>query len=93
MWRCSSTDVNIAKDIKNTTKISHQPLSISYIGIKFLQNKVGNLEGKKALVIGYIYSNVSSLISKHLSFNDSIVGSILIESSHSVNSIIFSDIK
>ena len=44
--------VNIAKDIKNTTKISHQPLSISYIGIKFLQNKVGNLEGKKALVIG-----------------------------------------
>ena len=38
--------VNIAKDIKNTTKISHQPLSISYIGIKFLQNKVGNLEGK-----------------------------------------------
>lgn len=44
--------VNIAKDIKNITKISHQPLSISYIGIKFLQNKVGNLEGKKALVIG-----------------------------------------
>ena len=39
-----------------------------------------------------MYSNVSSLISKHLSFNDSIVGSILIESSHSVNSIIFSDI-
>lgn len=44
--------VNIAKDIKNTTKISHQPLSISYIGVKFLQDKIGNLEGKKALVIG-----------------------------------------
>lgn len=44
--------VNIAKDIKNTTKISHQPLSISYIGIKFLQSKIGNLEGKKALIIG-----------------------------------------
>ena len=44
--------VNIAKDIKNTTKISHQPLSISYIGIKFLQSKIGNLEGKNALIIG-----------------------------------------
>lgn len=44
--------INIAKDIKNTTKISHQPLSISYIGVKFLQDKIGNLEGKKALVIG-----------------------------------------
>lgn len=44
--------VNVAKDIKNTTKISHQPLSISYIGVKFLKDKIGKLEGKKALVIG-----------------------------------------
>ena len=56
--------VNIAKDIKNTTEISHQPLSISYIGIKFLQNKVGNLEGKKALVIGV--GKMSKLTMKHL---------------------------
>lgn len=44
--------INISKDIKNTTKISNQPLSISYIGIKFLKSKIGSLENKKALVIG-----------------------------------------
>ncbi len=44
--------INVAKDIKNTTKISHQPLSISYIGVKFIQSKIGKLEGKKALLIG-----------------------------------------
>ena len=43
--------INVAKDIKNTTKISHQPLSISYIGVKFIQSKIGKLEGKKALLI------------------------------------------
>ena len=45
-------EINVAKDIKNTTKISHQPLSISYIGVKFIQSKIGKLEGKKALLIG-----------------------------------------
>ena len=44
--------INVAKDIKNTTKISHKPLSISYIGVKFIQSKIGKLEGKKALLIG-----------------------------------------
>ena len=44
--------INVAKDIKNTTKISHQPLSISYIGVKFIQSKIAKLEGKKALLIG-----------------------------------------
>lgn len=56
--------VNIAKDIKNTTKISHQPLSISYIGVKFLQDKIGKLEGKKALVIGI--GKMNRLTIKHL---------------------------
>lgn len=44
--------INVSKDIKNTTKISNQPLSISYIGVKFLKSKIGNLQNKKALVIG-----------------------------------------
>lgn len=56
--------VNIAKDIKNTTKISHQPLSISYIGVKFIQDKIGKLEGKKALVIGI--GKMNRLTIKHL---------------------------
>ena len=42
-----------AKEIKNTTKISEQPLSISYIAIKLLKEKIGSLKGKNALVIGY----------------------------------------
>lgn len=56
--------VTTAKDIKNTTKISQQPLSISYIGVKFLQSKLGNLKGKNALVIGV--GKMSKLTMKHL---------------------------
>lgn len=56
--------ITTAKEIKNTTKISHQPLSISYIGVKFLQDKIGDLEGKKALVIGV--GKMSKLTMKHL---------------------------
>ena len=56
--------ITVSKDIKNTTKISQQPLSISYIGVKFLQEKLGNLEGKNALVIGI--GKMSKLTMKHL---------------------------
>lgn len=56
--------INIAKEIKNTTKISHQPLSISYIGIKFLENKIGDLKDKKALLIGI--GEMNRLTIKHL---------------------------
>ena len=56
--------ITTAKEIKNITKISHQPLSISYIGVKFLQDKIENLEGKKALVIGV--GKMSKLTMKHL---------------------------
>ena len=34
--------VTTAKDIKTTTKISQQPLSISYIGVKLLKKKIGS---------------------------------------------------
>ena len=56
--------ITTSKDIKNTTKISQQPLSISYIGVKFLEEKIGSLEGKNALVIGI--GKMSKLTMTHL---------------------------
>ena len=56
--------VTTAKEIKHTTKISQQPLSISYIGVKFLKDRIGSLEGKNALVIGV--GKMSKLTMKHL---------------------------
>lgn len=56
--------ITVSKDIKTTTKISQQPLSISYIGVRFLEEKLGNLEGKNALVIGI--GKMSKLTMKHL---------------------------
>lgn len=44
--------VKTAKYIKSTLKISEHPLSISYIGVKFLKNKLNILSDKKALIIG-----------------------------------------
>lgn len=43
--------VTTAKKVKKELKISEIPLSISYIGVKFLKEKV-DLKGKKALIIG-----------------------------------------
>ena len=56
--------ITVAKDIKTTTKISQQPLSISYIAIKSLKDKTCTLEGKNALVIGI--GKMSKLAMKHL---------------------------
>lgn len=41
-----------AKHIKNTYKISENPTSVSYTGLKLLKGQMGSLKGKKALVIG-----------------------------------------
>lgn len=56
--------VTTAKEIKSTTKISEQPLSISYIGVKLLKEKLGSLEGKSALVVGF--GKMSKLSMNHL---------------------------
>ena len=56
--------ITASKDIKTTTKISHQQISISYIGIKCLKERLGSLEGKNALVIGI--GKMSKLAMKHL---------------------------
>ncbi|MFD3158655.1 glutamyl-tRNA reductase [Haloimpatiens sp. FM7330] len=44
--------VTAAKAIKSELKISEIPLSTSYIGIKFLRERLGTLKGKKAFIIG-----------------------------------------
>ena len=43
--------VSCAKKIKTTLKISERPLSVSYVGIRQLQEHFG-IEGKNALVVG-----------------------------------------
>ena len=56
--------VTTSKEIKTITKISQQPLSISYIGVKLLKEKMGTLEGKNALIVGLGKMNLLTL--KHL---------------------------
>lgn len=41
-----------AKRCKTNLKISEQPLSVSYIGVKFLKEKMGELKGKYVLLTG-----------------------------------------
>lgn len=45
--------ITTAKLIKTELKISEHPLSLSYIGIKFLKANLGKLNDKKAMIIGY----------------------------------------
>ncbi len=44
--------ITAAKHIKNTYKISENPTSVSYTGLKLLKREIGSMKGKKALVIG-----------------------------------------
>lgn len=45
--------ITTAKLIKTELKMSEHPLSLSYIGIKFLKSNLGKLNDKKAMVIGF----------------------------------------
>lgn len=56
--------ITTAKEVKTVTKISQQPLSISYIGIKLLKEKIKHLEGKNVLIIGLGTMNLLTM--KHL---------------------------
>lgn len=56
--------VTTSKEIKSTTKISQHPLSISYIGVKFLKEKLSTLENKKVLIVGV--GKMSMLAINHL---------------------------
>lgn len=44
--------VTASKRIKTELKISEHPMSISYIGVKFLLEKLGTFENKRFLIIG-----------------------------------------
>ena len=63
--KCFREAITTAKMIKAQTKISEYPLSMSYIGIKYLKEKMDGLKGKKVLLIGAGKMNMLAL--KHLS--------------------------
>ncbi|MGM0379477.1 MAG: glutamyl-tRNA reductase [Bacillota bacterium] len=44
--------ITVAKSLKTKYKISEKPLSVSYIGIEFLKDKLDNLDNKNILLIG-----------------------------------------
>lgn len=44
--------ITASKRIKTELKISEHPMSISYIGVKFLLEKLGTFENKRFLIIG-----------------------------------------
>lgn len=61
--------ISTAKQIKSEMKISEYPLSISRIAVKFLKEKQGSLEGKRALVIGTGQMNeltIKYLLEEHI---------------------------
>lgn len=44
--------ITIAKHLKNVHSISERPLSLSYIGVEFLEEKLGSLVDKNVLIVG-----------------------------------------
>lgn len=60
--------ITTAKEVKTITKISQQPLSISYIGIKLLKEKMEGLKDKNILIIGLGKMNMLTI--KHLQEED-----------------------
>ncbi len=56
--------ITTAKNIKSTYKISENPLSMSYIGVKYLKENIGDLTDKKVFIIGV--GNMGKLALKHL---------------------------
>lgn len=56
--------VTCGKLIRSELKISEYPLSISYIGIKFLHDRLGSLKDKKVLILGA--GKMSQLALKYL---------------------------
>ena len=44
--------ITTGKQIKNEIKISEYPISVSYVGIKYLKEKMGTLKDKNVLLVG-----------------------------------------
>lgn len=66
--------ITTAKSIKNNLKISEHPLSISYVAVKFLKEKMQSLTQKNILVIGI--GKMSQLVIKYL--QDEQIGTIYV---------------
>lgn len=60
--------ITCGKLIRSELKISEYPLSISYIGIKFLKERLGTLADKKILVLGA--GKMSKLALKYLALEE-----------------------
>jgi len=56
--------ISTSKYIKNTLKISENPISVSYIAVKFLKEKMQSLAQKRILIIGI--GKMSQLVIKYL---------------------------
>ncbi len=56
--------ISTSKMIKHTLKISENPLSVSYIAVKFLKEKMKSLAKKRILIIGV--GKMSQLVIKYL---------------------------
>lgn len=50
--KCFREAISTAKRIKSEIKMSENPLSVSYIGMKFLKEKSGGFQGKNLVIIG-----------------------------------------
>ncbi|MCL1989620.1 MAG: glutamyl-tRNA reductase [Defluviitaleaceae bacterium] len=66
--RLFQTAIEAAKEIKTTTRISEQPLSISSIAIQYLKEKMGSFKGKNVMVIGT--GEMSRLALKYLALEE-----------------------
>ena len=50
--RLFQTAVEVAKEIKSTTKLSENSLSLSKIAVNFLKEELGGLKGKRGMLVG-----------------------------------------
>lgn len=56
--------ITFSKGIKSKYKISENPLSISYVGLKLLKNEIGSFKDKKVLIVGV--GNMGMLALKYI---------------------------
>lgn len=59
--------ITVAKSLKTKYKISEKPLSVSYIGVEFLKDKLNSLKDKSILLIGL--GKMGKLVFKNLKEN------------------------
>ena len=55
--KCFREAITTAKKIKTELEISHYPLSMSSIGVKYIKGKMDSLKGRRVLLIGASETN------------------------------------